>query len=225
MLASDMKRAILAVLVPLAVAAVGCNASTPPPASPAPVAPKQPKPAHPQVVGTVVLTTTQKPAPLGGIVYFDDSPKQAGALTSADIIIHKKKFVPFISVLTAGGTASFANTDTVDHHVFSSNLKGWDTGMLKQGHPVSRAFASPGVYPLLCNIHPEMLGYLLVIPSTTYGRIGADGTYEIGNVPPGSYKLTAWVPRAPAVTKPVTVSANGTVTVDFEIQPSGETKP
>lgn len=211
---------VVATFAPLALAAAvfGCSTNPPPKPPPAPTPAEAPSPANPNIVGDVVLSTTKKPAPLGGVVYLDNSPKQPGALMKADIIIHKKEFLPFISVLTVGGTATFANTDTVDHHVFSPNIKGWDTGMLKTGHPVSRVFEKAGPFPLLCNIHPEMLGFLLVIPTTTYGKIDSNGTYEIGGVAPGTYQITAWVPRQPTVTKSVTVTAGSPATVDFVVQ-------
>jgi hypothetical protein len=36
------------------------------------------------------------------------------------------------------------------------------------------------------------------------------------HVPSGTYKLTAWAPRLPAVTQPVTV-AEADVTINFEL--------
>jgi hypothetical protein len=96
--------------------------------------------------------------------------------------------------------------------------------MLKHGHPVTKTFDSPGPIALLCNIHPEMLGYVLVIPSTSFGKIDSNGAYAIGDVPPGTYKATVWVPRAPTVTQSVTVSAGSPVTLDFTVKPGAKHK-
>ncbi len=62
-----------------------------------------------------------------------------------------------------------------------------------------------------------MLGYLLVIPSTYFGKFGPDGKYSIGNVPPGTYKATAWSPRTPPVSQSVTVG-QGAATANFQLQ-------
>ena len=88
-----------------------------------------------------------------------------------------------------------------------------------------RKFDAPkGGIALLCNVHPEMLGYLLVIPSTYFGKVGAvDGKYAIAEVPPGTYKATVWVPRVPPVTHSVTVGPTGTVTSDFSLPPVAPT--
>jgi plastocyanin len=226
MKAHTIRHALFATLVPLAVAAVAFGCDSRPataPEKPFSAPTPAPPPTRLSIVGTVTLSSTQKPSPTGGVVYLEDAPKGADAPMTARVAIHHKEFVPFIAVLTAGGTASFENTDPVPHHIFSPDVPGWDTGYLKHDHPLQKLFDKPGPVALLCNIHPEMLGYLLVIPSGSFGLFGPDGNYVVGDVPPGTYKATAWVPRATTATESVTVSASGPVTADFEVQPPDTT--
>ena len=115
---------------------------------------------------------------------------------------------------------TFGNKDALTHHVFSPDVPGWDTGYLQKNETATRRFQAPGAVALLCNIHPEMLGYVLVIPSTYFGKVGADGKYVIANVPPGTYKAVAWAPRMQTTTQSVTVSATGVVTANFELRPA-----
>ena len=216
----------------LAVAAtavgLGCN-SNPAPASPSagaqaatsPAGSIKAPPAGPRIVGTVLLSSTQKAPTGGGVVYLEDAPKQPGVATTAAIDVDHKMFSPFIAVITTGGTVTFGNRDALTHHVFSPDVQEWDTGYLRKNETAGRTFESPGPIALLCNIHPEMLGYLLVIPSTYFGKLGADGKYVIGNVPPGTYRATAWVPRLPTATQPVTVGPTGVATANFELRPAG----
>jgi hypothetical protein len=51
-----------------------------------------------------------------------------------------------------------------------------------------------------------MHGYFVVLKTSHYGVSGADGTYEIKNVPPGKYTLTAWQEHMGTQTQEVTVS-------------------
>ncbi len=210
---------------PLALAALatslGCN--TTPAASPVPTGPPTSQPESvgpvvaPAIVGTVLLSATDLPPTSGGIVYLEDGPKEPNALTAASIDIYHKQLTPFIAVITTGGTVTFANWDDLAHHVFSPDIPSWDTGTLVKNVKANKTFAAPGVVSLLCNIHPEMLGYLMVIPSTYFGRIGSDGKYAIRNVPAGTYKVTAWVPRTPTVTQSVSVGAKDIATSDFTL--------
>jgi plastocyanin len=208
-----------------AVTAVATGGAAPP-GQPAGVAPTSSSPAakavapRPRLVGSVVLAATGEPLRTGGVVYLEDGPRQPGVATTARIEVRDKRFTPFISVVTTGGTVTFGNGEALTHHVFSPDLKDWDTGYLRKGETASRRLDTPGPIALLCNIHPEMLAYVLVVPSTAFALVGPDGRFAIGDVPEGSYHVTAWAPRLPAVTRVLTVGREGAVTVDFTIPPS-----
>jgi plastocyanin len=224
------RQAKLRTILTLAAATVGfgCNA-TPPPASPAPGAQSAASPAAsvaasvgPRLAGTVVVSSTGKPPTGGGVVYLEDAPKQPGVATTATVDVHNKEFSPFIAVITTGGTVTFGNKDALTHHVFSPDLQKWDTGYLKKNETAGRTFDTPGPIALLCNIHPEMLGYVLVIPSTYFGKLGPDGKYLIADVPPGTYKATAWSPGIPTTTQSVTVAPDSATTAGFELRPAAK---
>ena len=174
-----------------------------------------------KIIGIVfrLTGTGEEVPPSGGVVYVEDAPKEPGEAATATVTVDRKSFVPFITVVAQGGTVTFGNDDTLPHHVFSPDLAHWDTGILNKGETSTRRFDSPGIVSLLCNIHPEMIGYVLVIPSTHYGRIGTDGRYVIPNLPAGTYRVTAWSPRLPPATQSVTVGATGAVTANFTLQP------
>ncbi len=202
---------------------LGCNAN-PAPANPggslqAAPAKSAKIPPGPRITG-ILTASTGDPWTGGGVVYLEDAPKQPGVATSTEVDIHNKVFNPFIAVVTTNATVTFGNKDALTHHVFSPDIPNWDTGYLHKNETSSRKFDAPGAVALLCNIHPEMVGYVLVIPSTYFGNVGSDGKYLIPNVPPGTYKATAWVPRLPAVTQSVSVGASGATTANFAVPPS-----
>ena len=197
----------------------GCNAPAPvtPAAAPPAVAPAAPLPPGPRIVGTVA-TNPPNAVRDGAIVYLEDGPKKADAPMTASIDIRDKLFTPFIQVVPVGGTVTFGNRDALTHHVFSPDIAQWDTGYLQKDQTVSRKFDAPGTFALLCNIHPEMIGYLAVVPSGYFARVGADGKYALGGLPPGTYKVTAWAPRQVAASQSVTVPASGEATANFELK-------
>jgi plastocyanin len=202
-----------------AIAAVCCNT---PPATTAPATTNTEQVRPPleggKIIGIVfrLAGTGEEVPPNGGVVYIEDAPKEPGELTTASVDVQQKSFSPFITVVAAGGTVTFANRDALPHHVFSSDIKNWDTGVLNKDETATRRFETPGVVSLLCNIHPEMLGYVLVLPSTHYGRIGTDGRYIIPNVRAGTYRVTAWSPRLPLATQSVVVGTSA-VTANFTL--------
>jgi plastocyanin len=175
--------------------------------------------AAPGIVGTVLVSSTGKAPVSGGVVYLEDAPKEPGVALSAEIDVYHKEFAPFIAVITTGGSVTFGNKDALTHHVFSPDVPKWDTGYLQKSDTAAKTFDVPGPIALLCNIHPEMLGYLLVVPSTYFGKLGTDGGFVVRNVPAGTYRATAWVPRMPTVTQSVTVTPPNIATANFELHP------
>jgi plastocyanin len=167
------------------------------------------------IVGTVV-TEPYNAIKKGAVVYLEDGPKESGAGMSATLDNHEMAFVPFISVITEGGTVTFGNTDPFVHNAFSPDGEGWDVGEIPTHASVPRKFDKPNVYSVLCNLHKNMLAYIVVTPSSYFARVDADGKYTL-SVPPGTYHVTAWTPRLKPTTLPVTV-ANDEVTLNFELR-------
>ena len=129
-------------------------------------------------------------------------------------------FQPHITVIQAGTTVDFLNSDAVAHNVFWPSVGGnkkltHNLGTWPKGEKRSFKFDNPGAVPLLCNVHPEMAGYVVVSPTPYYALTDKSGAYKIENVPDGSYTVTAWHEGAKNQSKPVTVS--GDTKADFTL--------
>ena len=123
-------------------------------------------------------------------------------------------FTPHIVAVAQGATVEFLNSDTVAHNVFwisvSGNKKlGHNLGTWPKGEKRAFKFDNPGAIPLLCNVHPEMSGYIVVSPTPYFVVTDKSGSYKIDNVPDGSYTVTAWHEGAKNSSKPVTVAGEG----------------
>jgi len=163
-----------------------------------------------------MLTTTPKWAASNAVVYLEDAPVQPAAKMSATVANHMMNYIPNISVIPVGGKMIFRNDDPFPHNVFSPDNEKFNMGMLAQGEARARVFKTAGVYSLLCNVHPGMLGYVVVAPSSYYAKANAQGHFAIKDVPPGTYKVTAWAPRLQTATQSVTVK-DGDVNVTFDL--------
>ena len=129
-------------------------------------------------------------------------------------------FQPHIMVVQQGTTVEFLNSDKVAHNVFwtsvSGNKKlGHNLGTWPQGEKRAFKFDNPGSVALLCNVHPEMAGYIVVVPTPYYATSDKSGNYKIENVPDGSYTVTAWHEGGKPQSKQVAVS--GDTKADFTL--------
>jgi len=129
-------------------------------------------------------------------------------------------FQPHILVAPAGATVEFLNSDKVQHNIFwpaiSGNKKlGHNLGTWPTGEKRAFKFDAPGIVPLLCNVHPEMSGYVIVTPTPFYAESDDAGNFKITNVPDGSYTLTAWHEGFKTQSKPVAVA--GATKADFTL--------
>ena len=129
-------------------------------------------------------------------------------------------FQPHIMVVQTGTSVDFLNSDSVAHNVFWTSVGGnkkltHNLGTWPKGEKRAFKFDNPGAVPLLCNVHPEMAGYIVVVPSPYHAISDKSGSFKIENVPDGSYTATAWHEGAKAQSKPVTVS--GDTKADFTL--------
>src|SRR5271157_4473794 len=79
-------------------------------------------------------------------------------------------FVPHVLVVLKGATVQFLNSDPVGHNVYWPSISGnkklkKNMGTWPQGQQKSFTFNDLGVASLLCNVHPEMSGYVVVVPT------------------------------------------------------------
>ena len=138
--------------------------------------------------------------PLADAVVFLESAearRQVRPLAQAEMGQAGKQFVPQVLVVPVGTAVNFPNRDTVRHHVYSFSPARKFELKLYIGTPAQPVlFDRPGVVVLGCNIHDQMVGWILVVQTPYYARTGADGRAVI-DVPAGSYRLRSWHPGLP----------------------------
>jgi plastocyanin len=152
--------------------------------------------------------------PLVGAVVYLDSPAAARAvkpLAGAEIVQSERQFVPQVAVVTRGTPVMFPNLDTVRHHVYSlSPAKRFELKLYIGKPQAPVVFDQPGVAVLGCNIHDQMVGFVLIVDTPYHARTDAQGRAAI-DAPAGDYRLRTWHPDfavgAPALEQPLAVAA------------------
>jgi hypothetical protein len=99
-----------------------------------------------------------------------------------------------VLALTAGQRVQFANgEDVLSHNVFSVHpQQPFDLGLTPPGDAPEVLFKAPGVFEVYCNIHPEMVASLLVLPNRRFAVVKPGDEYRISEIPPGRWKAYLW---------------------------------
>jgi plastocyanin len=134
--------------------------------------------------------------PVANAVVFLESVSASTAVkpaTTANIIQRNTSFVPEVLVIPRGTAVTFPNEDTVRHHVYSfSPIKQFEI-KLYVGTPTDPVvFEQSGVAALGCNIHDQMIAWVVVLDTPYYSHSNDDGLAVLNDVPAGDYTLRVW---------------------------------
>jgi len=106
-----------------------------------------------------------------------------------------RAFEPDLLVIPVGSTVEFPNSDSVNHQIYSFSAAKRFQLPLYRGKPYPPVhFDQAGVVTLGCNIHDEMLAYLLVTDAPWFGRTDGSGAFSV-DLPRGRYRVALWHPR------------------------------
>lgn len=154
------------------------------------------------------------------VVYVKDEKGPSPSLPPRAVVNQKGlRFVPHVLAIQAGTTVEFPNSDPLLHNVFSiSGSKRFNLGLYGRGAVRSLNFDKPGVVQLLCNVHLEMSGFIVIVDNPYFAKTGTDGSFYIDGVPEGEHRLALWHERFAAQERVVRVPASGTVKVDWMVQ-------
>jgi plastocyanin len=127
------------------------------------------------------------------------------------------RFIPHVTVIQTGSTVRFLNNDNEPHNVYSPegryNLGTWPTGDTKD-----YTFKKPGIYTQLCNVHPDMLAYVVVVDTPYFAVTDATGAFLIRNVSPGKYRLVAWHEKKEGLEQDVEVVSGRPLKLDLVLE-------
>lgn len=145
-------------------------------------------------------------------------PGAAGQMKSSS-----KRFQPRVIAVAKDGSVDFPNADPIYHNVFSvSGANRFDLGLYRSGASKSRTFQEPGLVRVYCNIHPQMVGFVMVVDSDFLAVTGPDGSFRFDGVPPGAHVVKAWHEEGSETSQPVTVRAAGDAPLSLRLDLSGD---
>jgi plastocyanin len=134
-----------------------------------------------------------KPLP-EAVVFLESREAKAAAkpMTGVEVAQVERKFVPQVTVLTVGSELRFPNRDTVRHHVYSFSPAKTFELKLYAGTPANPVtFDKPGIAVLGCNIHDQMVAWVVIVETPYNAVAGKNGMLKI-DAPAGHYRLRTW---------------------------------
>jgi len=127
------------------------------------------------------------------------------------------RYHPHAFGIMVGQNLQIKNSDGILHNIKAKGTKNRPFNISQPTTMTStRTFSALEVMvPLECNVHGWMHAWLGVLPHAFYGVSGADGSFSITGLPPGTYTVEAWHEKYGTQTASVTVSGSETKTADF----------
>jgi plastocyanin len=105
------------------------------------------------------------------------------------------QYHPHVLALMTGEPLQVTNSDPTTHNIHPTpkDNREWNESQPPNAAPINQTFARQEVaIPVKCNVHPWMKAYIGVFSNPYFQVTGKDGSFQIKNVPPGTYTVTAW---------------------------------
>src|SRR5580704_7400458 len=144
---------------------------------------------------TVVHRSSHKSGSGDVVVWVTPTHPVDSAITgpAARLLQKDKRFSPHVIAVRVGAEVEFPNQDPFFHDVFSIYRgKPFDLGLYESGTSRKVRFSQTGVSYIFCNIHPEMSAAVVAVPTAYFAVTAADGSFQIGHLAPGKYKMEFW---------------------------------
>jgi len=160
------------------------------------------------------------------VVYLEhvDSSAEPAAtlLLPARMTQEGQRLHPRVQPVVKGSSVEFVNRNQVFHDVVSlPKSASLDLGRPAKNGSKTLKFETPGVFKVVCRVHSDMSGVIVVLQNPFYAQPGYDGRFIIDGIPPGDYRVVVWHERARLVAKPMHIDAGKASILNFDLSLTG----
>ena len=144
------------------------------------------------------------------------------AFTDAQVEANICQFLPFVTVVSDKRQLTVTNRDPVSHDIqgYAYDQAGVDIVLHRSSlkargtTDVVQLVKGRKVFTMQCGRHPYMQNWGYAIDNPYYAVTNSDGSFSIGDLPPGTYMVKAWHPILGIQERELTLDPNGAATLD-----------
>jgi len=103
------------------------------------------------------------------------------------------RYIPHILLVPQNATLSMMSSDATLHTIHMEGAATFNLPFPFTDRVTTRTMSTPGLVHLRCNGgHVWMNAEMMVIPHPYYAVTDESGSFELNDVPPGTYQIVAW---------------------------------
>ena len=176
--------------------------------------------AHPTPVTTEEIVVGANGGLANVVVYVSDGLTSHTFEPPQQPAVFEQKgcqYKPHVLAMQANQKLDIVNSDETTHNIHPSpnNNREWNMTQ-PHGTPLEQTFAREEVaIPVKCNVHPWMRGYIAVLKHPYFAVTDKNGSFDLKDLPPGTYTITAWQEKLGTLTQKVTIQAGEAQTLNF----------
>jgi plastocyanin len=170
---------------------------------------------HTSAVADDVIAVNNNGTLANVFVYIKQGLEGKPFAPSAEPVVIDQKgcwFGPRVLGVQVGQTLKVTNSDPVTHniHPLAQVNREWNQSQEPGAVALTRKFMQPEVMiRVKCNIHGWMHAWVGVVAHPYFAVTGADGAFQLPNVPPGNYIIETWQEELGRQEQPVTLAPSG----------------
>jgi plastocyanin len=175
---------------------------------------------HPSPVFSQEVMTDSKGDLQNVVVYIADGlGDRTFDVPTQPVVVEQRAcmYQPHVLAVRANQPLHVVNDDPTSHniHPTPANNREWNKAE-PPGSSVDETFAREEIaIPVKCNLHPWMHGYIAVFKHPYFAVTGKDGSFDLSNLPPGTYTIKAWHEKLGMSTQTITIGASETKEISF----------
>jgi plastocyanin len=183
--------------------------------------------ANPLPVVPPIVVTGDKGALANVVVYVKDAPTSYHFDTPAETAVLEQKncmYEPHIVALMTGQPFEVQNNDPTMHnvHPLPKRNRQWSTSQPAGSAALKETFTRPEfAMSVLCNVHPWMRALVFVFDHPYYAVSTKAGSFQLKNLPPGTYTVEAWHESLGTQDQTVTIASHESKSIAFSFKSTG----